>query len=377
MDSHSVDVPHGRVDVPLRVFEPGYYHTLVELYGEIEVATQPVDYTASFRQIGRPGVLQYANRWAGRTSIPSLTDRGLLADEKPAFVRDFTRFFLDSARRRVPHSSLGTYLADAGYTPEFVDIFLLPTLASICTCSYESILAYPAPVIAEYMATPFTGLRRVLNGTQDVVERLARDVHARYLETAVVAVRRTHDGALVETAGAARAYDAVVLATPADAALRLLADATAGEREALESFRYERSRVVVHGDPALMPPDRADWATVNFAIAPDRAEAMATIWMNAAQPSLGEADVFQTWNPLIEADPATVVTDVQFDRSVVDARSERGIALLERLHRQPGRRVWICGSYAASGIPLQESAARSARRIAEALGAVPTRAALA
>jgi predicted NAD/FAD-binding protein len=46
----------------------------------------------------------------------------------------------------------------------------------------------------------------------------------------------------------------------------------------------------------------------------------------------------------------------------------QGLERLSRLHQQADRRIWFCGSYAAHGIPLLESAAKSALAVAERLG---------
>jgi predicted NAD/FAD-binding protein len=54
---------------------------------------------------------------------------------------------------------------------------------------------------------------------------------------------------------------------------------------------------------------------------------------------------------------------------VVNAGSERALIELQALHAEPDRRVWFAGSYAQAGIPLLESAARSAHAVAVRLGA--------
>ena len=41
----------------------------------------------------------------------------------------------------------------------------------------------------------------------------------------------------------------------------------------------------------------------------------------------------------------------------------------ENLHEEPLRRVWLCGSYAQPGVPLLESAVRSAYAVAAAIEA--------
>src|SRR5690606_31417906 len=63
-----------------------------------------------------------------------------------------------------------------------------------------------------------------------------------------------------------------------------------------------------------------------------------------------------------------------FERPVVTIESLAVLESLQQLQREPGRRIWFCGSYAMPGIPLQESAVQSAMFIADQLGvAIPWR----
>ncbi|MFN2361622.1 MAG: hypothetical protein ABR522_11175 [Marinobacter sp.] len=41
---------------------------------------------------------------------------------------------------------------------------------------------------------------------------------------------------------------------------------------------------------------------------------------------------------------------------------------LDRWHRQPGRKVFFCGSWAYEGVPVLESAVRSANAIVNSIG---------
>ena len=52
---------------------------------------------------------------------------------------------------------------------------------------------------------------------------------------------------------------------------------------------------------------------------------------------------------------------------VIEAQLDRMQPLA--LQAEPGRRVWFCGSHAQAGIPLLESAVRSASEVAARLGA--------
>ncbi|MEN1728853.1 MAG: FAD-dependent oxidoreductase, partial [Pseudomonadota bacterium] len=258
------------------------------------------------------------------------------------------------------------------YSQKFAEGFLYPAFAGICTCSHERIKDYPARVVLEYLNTGllFSSVRRVTQGTQEVVQRLADGVHQTHLETEVRDVVPSDSSVAVETDAGTASFDHVVLAAQANQSIRLLNGAMPEERQVLSAFTYEPSRVIVHRDERLAPPGGpSEWAPVNFLLSNPETTPMATIWMNAIQAMPEHADVFQTWNPIIDPEPDLVIAESSFERPVVNACSLKGLKRLDELHRQRNRRVWFCGSYAAHGIPLLESAAHSALSIAERLGA--------
>jgi predicted NAD/FAD-binding protein len=190
----------------------------------------------------------------------------------------------------------------------------------------------------------------------------------------VAAVRRNPKSVTVQQGdGSRERFDHVVIAAPAHHAQAMLQDASTAEAAVLSAFRYQPVEVLTHTDAALMPPRRRDWSPVNLRIVPGHDAPESTIWVNAVQPALlGQADVFQTVHPQREPDAGQVIGRARFERPVVDARTQKALARLQRLQVQPDRRVWFCGSYAQAGIPLLESAVRSAhdvvQRIDPALG---------
>ena len=376
MAAHGVEIGSGssavRVDVPLRVIYAGYYPTLMALYADAGIATEPVDYSASFSELGGGTYFRYGNRRIAGRSIPYTWGSHLVGRRALRILADLARFYA-SARRELASSDLGKetiaeWLARHRYSRAFSEDFILPAFAGIGTCSYDSVRAYPADVIIGYLTQGvlLQGVRRTTDGAQQVVERLASRVTDVRCGVAIEPFEREADGVwLTASDGSRERYDHVILATQANQALRILRDATAAENEALGAFSYERSRVVVHRDPALAPTRRADWSPVNFLVEPGADRPMATIWLDRVVPvGPGAEPVFQTWNPLREAAPDRVLARAEFDRPVVNARSTQALDLIRELHAQPERRVWFCGSYARSGVPLLESAAASARAVA-------------
>lgn len=379
MDAHGLDIEssegNARIDVPLRVFFGGFYPNLTALYGCLGIESQPINYSASFGMLNEASYFRYDNYKMGSYSLPFFKGKRSINPRSLRIGWDILRFF-----RHIPRSlaagiaddlTLAAYIGQNNYSRNFAEGFLYPAFAGICTCSHEQIKAYPARVVLEYLNTGllFSSVSRVTQGTQDVVRRLAKDIHAIHLNTEVADVTPAANGVVVGTPAATFMFDHVVLATQANQSARILGEVSCGEHEVLNAFTYEKSQVIVHRDSQLAPPGgETRWAPVNFLLTDPEATPMATIWMNAIQTMPDLPPLFQTWNPIVDPDPDLILTRSTFERPVVNAESLRGLKRLERLHQQPDRRIWFCGSYAAHGIPLLESATHSACSVAERLG---------
>lgn len=378
MDAHSLEVPgeqgSTRIDVPLRVFFNGFYPNLTALYQELGIEFKSVNYSASFGALNERTYFRYDNYQLGPFTLPFLKGRQSLNRRALRIGWDILRLFRESPRSIAEGiadtTTLEDYLQHHSYSKAFAEGFLYPAFSGICTCSHASIRVYPARVVLEYLNSGllFSAVSRVTRGTQEVVKLLARKVHRIHLRSPVTAVRRAEQGVQICTLDDSSIFDHVVLATQANQVSRILKDATPEEQNGLVAFSYEPSRVVVHQDVRLAPPGgKAHWAPVNFLLAARGSAPMATIWMNAIQAMPDSSPVFQTWNPSIEPDPALLLGEAEFERPVVNQESMKGLARLARLHQQPDRRIWFCGSYASHGIPLLESAVNSALLIAERL----------
>jgi predicted NAD/FAD-binding protein len=266
---------------------------------------------------------------------------------------------------------LEDFLQARTFPPDMVEGFLLPALATVATCSYASARAFPAEVVIGYLGAGVTRecVRRAREGADDVAGRLLQGVADLRCGVKVLDVRRAGAGATVQVEGEMlHRFDHVVVASQANQALSLLGDASDVERRVLGAFRYEPVEVLMHRDTAFMPARRRDWSAVNLRVHAGQQGPESTIWVNAVQPALRTvADVFQTVQPQREVDPSLAIARARFERPVVQADSTAALSGLGDLHAEPGRRVWFCGSYAQPGIPLLESAVRSAEVVVRAL----------
>jgi uncharacterized protein len=365
--------PGLRVDVPLRVFYPGYYPTLTRLYEELGVA-EPVDYATTFSGGDGRAYFRWRNARLGGWSLPYVLPQDVASGRGWRILQGALRF---QARARAAlaagalgGASIGEFVAAEGIAADFVDGLLLPAIATIGTCSTEDARAYPAAVVAGYAAAGVgrQSVRRARDGADAVAARLLAGITRVHCSAGVAAVRRQQGGVVVQHAAGEEGFDQVVFATQANQALALLADAAPDEAAALAAFRYRALEVLMHGDTALMPGRRADWSPVNARVCAAHAQPESTIWINRVQPGLRHAaPLFQTVMPQRLPRQDSILGHARFERPLVGAGSAAALAALQRLHAQPGRRVWWCGSYAEAGVPLLESAVRSALAVAARL----------
>jgi uncharacterized protein len=379
----SLAVEGVRVDVPLRVFYPGYYPTLSRLYAELGVATEPVSYATTFTGSDGRAFFRWRNLRLGGFSMPYVLPCDVATLRARRIVLGALRLQRElraaQARGELAGLSIGEFATAARLPPEYVEGLLLPALATIATCSTDDARRYPADVVAGYVAAGLTrqSVRRAVHGADDAARRLVGGIAQVVCEAGVQAVQpvgaRLH---LHRQGAAAQAFDHVVLATQANQALPLLPEGAVAEARCLAHFRYQSLAVVMHRDEGLMPPRRADWSPVNARVCPEHERPESTIWVNAVQPALRHARaLFQTVQPQRAPRDELVLGSAAFERPVVDRHSQAALGELQQLQGQPGRRLWFVGSYAEAGVPLLESAVRSAYAVARSIASAGLRAA--
>ena len=370
--AHSVQAPGGLVDMPLRVIYPDYYPELFALLAETGVAVQALDASIGFSDLDRPSYFRYRNLQALGKTVPWVTPATWLRSVSRHIVFDLARFLWQApqalATGALAGRTIGDYLDSHHYSHAFTDRFLVPAFAGINTVSCQEVRDYPASLIAQYFNREFvvSSVYRAVGGAQSIAQALSARAAPIRLNARIRSVRRlAHSVVMTMNDGSVENFDAVVFATQANQVMGILDDASAAERAVLGAVRYGAVRVVMHHDVRLMPACRADWGPVNYVMSPQFDRPMISIWVNRLLPGyFDEKPLFQTINPMLEPAAHLVLKDCNLQRPIVDLATQANLRQLESLHAQPGRRVFFCGSYAAQGIPLLESAVASAGAVA-------------
>jgi predicted NAD/FAD-binding protein len=247
------------------------YPNLLRLYEELGVATRPTEMSMSVRCEGCG--LEYAG---GRGPAGLFAQARASADPRYLALLAQVPMFHRRARRLIEGgdeaSTLGDFLRAGRYSRYFVHHFAIPVVAAVWSCAPDRALEYPArylfTFLANHGALTVKGSptwRTVVGGSRSYVERAAKNLTAVRTATPVRGIRRTSTGVAVrDDADAVDQFDAVVVATHADQALRLLEDATPAQRRVLGAFGYSRNETVLHTDGSVLPRAKGARASWNY-----------------------------------------------------------------------------------------------------------------
>jgi len=368
MDAHALALDGGLVDVPLRVMNPSAWSSVLALAAEVGVDTFPVN---TFVSCSWPD----QRTWFRSSRLPLL--RWPMVGSWRYLNGDSLRLALGMRRLyRVSRSldglpqqmTVAELLQREKFDPLFWRGLVLPLLTTICTCEEQHLLAWPASQLLALLQQILhgDGLVRLKGGTRALVQGLAADL-PRISGSPVRSVVEQGDHISVQNArGEGGLFDQVIIATQANQLDFLQGEGYRQEKAVLGDIRFDRGELVVHRDLRFMPRQRRDWTALNFRMDAALEKIMFTVWVNAVEPTLqNESPVLQTWNPQFEPVADSILVRVPLQRAVVHAGTAAVHQQLKRWHAEPGRRIFYCGSWAHDGVPLLESAVRSANAVVE------------
>ncbi|MFF7330366.1 NAD(P)/FAD-dependent oxidoreductase [Streptomyces sp. NPDC090306] len=380
-----------RVDSGFIVHNRRTYPNLLRLFEETGVSTQESEMSMSVRCEGCG--LEYAGARgpSGVFARPAevLRPRYLrMLAEVPRFHRAARRLLarIDAGAGAAAEAdpgdgtgsghpaTLGDFLARERFSPYFVRHFVTPLVSAVWSCDAATAQRYPAAYLFRFLdhhgmlsvgGSPTW--RTVSGGSGDYVARVAKRLRTVHSASPVRAVRRHADGADVTTEdGVTRAYDAVVIATHPDQALRLLADATPAERAALGAFRYSRNTTLLHTDTRLLPRARGARASWNYLLPACDAGAdrvRVSYDMNRLQRLSAPETYVVTLGGEDRVDPDRVLARMVYEHPVYTPESVAAQRLLPALNTPV---TAFAGAYHGWG--FHEDGCRSGAEAAAALG---------
>ncbi|MCZ4497809.1 MAG: FAD-dependent oxidoreductase [Marmoricola sp.] len=391
-DTHTVPTPHGpvNIDTGFIVHNERTYPTLLRMFAELGVTTQPSDMSMSVRADEAHG--GRGLEWAGALGPAGLfpTKRNYL---RPSYLRMLTEIprFHRLAKKLLAQTEGGTddgqtldqFLTDGHFSAYFRRHFMTPLVACVWSCDPAIALEYPARYLFSFlqhhgMLTIYNSpqWRTVTGGSHQYVGKVADALRARggtvLLDTKVTSVTETGTGVeITDGNGQVHLFDAVVVATHPDQALGMLAEPTALQAELLSAMPYSPNVARLHTDDAVMPRNRKAWASWNqwdrpgqdaVTVTYDMTRLMSLPVPDATEENRGTR-YFVTLGSTDAIDPAKVISVRHYAHPIYNPTS---VAAQRRLPEIDSDRLVFAGAWHGWG--FHEDGARSGASAAERLG---------
>ncbi len=374
-DTHRVRTPGGElaIDTGFIVHNRKTYPTLLRLFAELGIETQPSEMSLSVSDAGTgveyAGALGARGLFAQRSSVRSL-DHWRMLLEIPRFHRR-ARAVL-AVEDSGSDQTLRDFLAEGDFSPGFVRHFMEPLVAAVWSCDPATSLDYPARYLFTFLEHHgMLGVfgspewRTVTGGSATYVAAVGAGLQEVRLETKVTSVRELADGVeITDGSGTTTAFDAVVIATHPAHALGMLESPTDDQREVLAALPYSSNPALLHTDASLLPeaPDaRASW---NFRRpASESGQVTVTYDLTRLQRLPTDTHYLVTLGGEELVDPTSVIDRMEYEHPLYTPES---VAASRRLPEINTDRIAFAGAYHGWG--FHEDGARSGLAAATHLG---------
>ena len=379
MDSHTQFLndeggESGYVDLPLRVMSPHAWPTVLELCEKVGVQTFEVDTTVACSWLNAETWFRSSKLQFGSKMIPWAPLNYLLRPETYRMLLGFIRLSRSVPEVQDSGLTLKEFANQHRTDPLFWKGLLYPILTTICTCDEKTLDQWPAQQILDLLQTIVFGARllRLQGGTKALAEKLGEGLNWQNGIRVDKLVEKSSGIFLHSKNAGFGPFDYVICAVQANQ-LDFLPEQYARESQLLNSFPYDSGTLWAHRDVRFMPERKQDWSPLHYQMDKEFRQSMFSVWVNPIEPTISHHQpVFQTWDPLFEPESEKVIAAVTMERAVINQDSQNLLRELDLLHKLPSRNVFFCGSYAAPGVPLLESAVRSAIKVVRHLGFDPS-----
>lgn len=381
--THVVDSPDGelRIDTGFIVHNRRTYPTLLRLFAELDIATQPSEMSLSVSDRGTgveyAGALGARGLFPTRSSLRSADHWRMLA-AIPRFHRHARAVLAAEASGAgaaydvSSDQTLREFLAEGGFSDHFVRHFAEPLVAAVWSCDPETALDYPARYLFTFLehhgmlgvfgSPPW---RTVTAGSGTYVAAVAAQLQAVRTGTKVTSVRELADHVEVTDGnGRVHTFDAVVVATHPAQALAMLESPTAAQSEVLSALPYSANTALLHTDTSLLPSAPGARSSWNFRRpATPTGQVTVTYDLTRLQRLPTQTHYLVTLGGEHLVDPASVIARMEYDHPLYTPES---VAAQRRLPAIDTDRVAFAGAYHGWG--FHEDGARSGLAAATRLG---------
>lgn len=402
MSSESVTIPTSEpgkftvADVPMRAFAGGFYRHLIRMYDYLGVRYHSQQFLFSFTRLSSRGSpssdkmssplqphMVHASNFHRLPPVPGKIDLFFWLLEA-AYALFFYVWFIICASYVAPYEAssfsscetFGHYLQRICLPQYYITNYLLPLMSSVCTCSHQELLNFPASDVLEYKRrTHLQPHYAVDTGVQSVQEKLAKGIDVNF-GVCLTRVVPGSDGVRLEYTDAdgnekSENFDLVVLAISPD----IVAAVFEPLKDSLSRIPTTTVETIAHTDSSSVPPLSTNQSgqKIHFRFDKESTEAIHE------QP---HSSVIVTTNPITPIKPSHILRSARFTRVLRSPESRRIINDIFRddkakdtasfdstapRWRNGDGGVYLAGGWCWDGMVLLEGCVVSAMRVASSL----------
>jgi len=357
------------VDTGFIVFNDRTYPNFMAMLDDMGVAYQPTEMSFSVRSDARS--LEYNGH-----SLNTLfaQRRNLVRPRFLRMIQEILRF-----NREAPTDyhegradvSLGEYLSIKGYSADFSNLYIIPMGAAIWSTDPQMMQQFPAAFFIRFFINH--GLLEITNrpqwyvikgGSKQYLEPMKQAYMERIrINTPVESISRKANGVHITTkAHGKEIFDAVIIATHSDQALKMLGDPTIQEQQVLGAIPYQGNQALLHTDKSVMPKRTLAWASWNYHLGDRDDKVTLSYDMNRLQGIQAPVNFLVTLNNNEAVDPKSVIKELYYEHPLF---TEQTVMAQSRLEDISGHnRTFYCGAYWGNG--FHEDGVVSALKAVEA-----------
>ena len=283
---------------------------------------------------------------------------------KPSFLRMLLSMgrFNKEARLDLPrldkNTSLGDYLSLNNYSSEFVHNFILPIGAAIWSTPSANMLNIPAIFFIRFFENH--GLLQIIDrpkwwvikgGSNQYVKKITQDFRNKIrISTPVNVIDRKENSVIIRFGldNQEEEFDAVVIATHSNQAIKLLKKPTEKEKEILSLLPYQPNDAVLHYDDSILPTRRTAWSSWNYLLDKNPEDPVALTYnMNILQ-SLNASKTFcVTLNSTELINKNKIIKNLNYEHPLFTIE---GVNAQKRKREISGQNnTYYCGAYWHNG----------------------------
>lgn len=275
----------------------------------------------------------------------------------------------------LPNETIGEYLRKGKYGREFSEWYLMPMMAAIWSAPTAETTGFPAAALLKFFRnhgllslTNRPNWQTVSGGSHAYVKAFAKKFRGTVrLSCPATGVRRGNGGVFVSVGGKEIFFNKAVIAAHADEAMGILSDPSPEEVRLLGPWHYQKNKVLLHSDTAVLPPSRCAWSSWNYvrecADNPERPVSV-TYYMNFLQGLRTQRDYCVSLNRRSQVKSGSVVRELEYMHPTYSFASMNTQSELSSLNGI--RQTYYCGSYFGYG--FHEDAVRSGAAVSRMLG---------